>query len=291
MSAPAYFVFNVTAIHDPEGMLPYQEKVLETVTTHKGTLIVGGGEVETVEGPAAQGKFFVVRFDSMEAAKAWYHSPAYQSIIGYRHAAATGQATLLAGLLFDQSIEKRITMKTLVVVSHPTPEQSVAIKALQQVAEGMDSVSVRHLDQLYSSDIGHFDIAAEQQAHEAADRIIYLYPTHWFNTTPMLKAYLNQVWTYGWAFGPNGTALQGKELQIVTTAGATEFTYSQEGLIRSTMDEVLSPMKASALYVGMKYNAPLAFYSAMGLNGEQLELIKRGFAERLQAPLGAIAQA
>jgi glutathione-regulated potassium-efflux system ancillary protein KefF len=181
-------------------------------------------------------------------------------------------------------------MKTLVVISHPTPEQSVAIKALQQVAEGTDSVTVRHLDTLYGKDIDNFDVAAEQQAHEAADRIVFLYPTHWFNTTPMLKAYLNQVWTYGWAFGPNGTALKDKELQIVTTAGATEFTYSPEGLIHSTMDEVLSPMKASALYVGMKYNAPLAFYGAMGLVDEQLDRMKQSFAQCLQAPLASVAQ-
>jgi glutathione-regulated potassium-efflux system ancillary protein KefF len=179
-------------------------------------------------------------------------------------------------------------MKTLVVISHPTPDQSVAIKALQQVAEGMDSVTVRHLDMLYGSDSGNFDVVAEQQAHEAADRIVYLYPTHWFNTTPMLKAYLNQVWTYGWAFGPNATALKDKELQIVTTAGASEFTYSAEGLIRTTMNEVLSPMKASALYVGMKYNQPQAFYSAMGQDQQQLDRMKQLFAERLQAPLGSV---
>ena len=181
-------------------------------------------------------------------------------------------------------------MKTLVIVSHPTPQQSVAIKALQQVAEAHDKVTVRHLDQLYGTDSNAFDIAAEQQAHEAADRIIYLYPTHWFNTTPMLKAYLNQVWTYGWAFGPEGKALQGKELQIVTTAGASEFTYSHAGLIESTMDEVLSPMKASALYVGMKYRAPLAFYSAMGLDEASLDAMRSRFAANLRAPLARLAQ-
>lgn len=182
-------------------------------------------------------------------------------------------------------------MKTLVVVSHPYPDQSVAIKALQQVAEGMENVTVRHLESLYGNDISSIDPVVEQRAHDAADRIVYLYPTHWFNTTPMLKAYLNEVWKYGWAFGPNGTALKNKELQIVTTAGASEFTYSEEGLIRSTMNDVLTSMKASALYVGMLYNAPLAFYNAMGLAEEQLTAMKQAFAERLHAPLGSIAQA
>jgi len=61
-------------------------------------VLVGGGEVETVEGAAAQGVFFILRFDSAADAKAWYQSAEYQAIIGHRHASASCQAILLAGL-------------------------------------------------------------------------------------------------------------------------------------------------------------------------------------------------
>jgi len=98
MSQPAYFLFNVTAVHNPEGMKPYQAKVLDTITAHHGSVLVGGGEVETVEGVAAQGVFFILRFDSAADAKAWYQSAEYQAIIGHRHASASCQAILLAGL-------------------------------------------------------------------------------------------------------------------------------------------------------------------------------------------------
>lgn len=172
-------------------------------------------------------------------------------------------------------------MKTLVIVSHPYPDQSVATKALQQIAENTPNVTVRNLESLYGSDINGFDVAAEQKAHEEADRIVYLFPIHWFNLTPMLKAYLNKVWSYGWAFGPNGTALKNKEMQVVATAGASEHTYSAEGMIRSSMDEVLTPMKASAYYVGMKYNKPLAFYEAMGANEETISALQKTFTEWL----------
>lgn len=97
MNTPAYFVFNVTAIHDPQGMLPYQAAVLETISAHHGSVLVGGGAVDSVEGESV-GKYFIVRFDSMAAARAWYVSPAYQHIIGHRHASASCQAVLLAGL-------------------------------------------------------------------------------------------------------------------------------------------------------------------------------------------------
>lgn len=180
-------------------------------------------------------------------------------------------------------------MKTLIIVSHPTPQNSVAINALIREAQQFSDTEIRHLDQLYGADTTDFDIAAEQKAHEAADNIIYMYPTHWFNTTPAMKAYLNQVWTYGWAFGPGGEALKGKSFRIVTTAGASEFTYSAQGLIRSSMEEVLTPMKASALYVGMVYEPALAFYSAMGLNEPQLEDIRQRFSALLRETNGASA--
>jgi glutathione-regulated potassium-efflux system ancillary protein KefF len=181
-------------------------------------------------------------------------------------------------------------VKTLVIVSHPTPDQSKTILALQQTAEKASDVTVRNIESLYGSDLNGFDIAAEQQAHEEADRIVYLFPIHWFNLTPMLKAYLNQVWSYGWAFGPNGQALKGKQMQVVVSAGATEFTYSSEGLIHSTMNEVLTPMKASAHYVGMDYLSPLAFYSAMGVSEETLKGFIDRFAECLAKPLASAAK-
>lgn len=182
-------------------------------------------------------------------------------------------------------------MKTLVIVSHPYPEQSHAIKALQAAAEQSENVTVRNLESLYGDNMAAFDVAAEQRAAEAADRIVFLFPIHWFNLTPMLKAYLNQVWSYGWAFGPNGTALKDKEMQLVVTAGATEFTYSHAGVISSTMDEVLTPMKASAYYIGMKYNQPLTFFEAMGLSAQTLAKVAEQFTQRLNVPLGAILQA
>jgi glutathione-regulated potassium-efflux system ancillary protein KefF len=175
-------------------------------------------------------------------------------------------------------------MKTLVVVSHPYPEQSTAIKALQAAAEQCEGVTVRNLEQLYGADIDAFDVAAEQGAAEAAERIVFLFPIHWFNLTPMLKAYLNQVWRYGWAFGPDGNALRDKQMQLVVTAGASAHTYSAAGLIHSSMEEVLTPLKASALYVGMHYLPPLAFYEAMGRDATTLDRFAERFISCLSLP-------
>ena len=175
-------------------------------------------------------------------------------------------------------------MKTLLIVSHPYPEQSQVIQALQQTAASLPNVTVRNLETLYGHDTTAFDVAAEQQAHEGVERVVYLFPIHWFNLTPMLKAYLNQVWSYGWAFGPEGHALRGKQMQVVVSAGATAHTYSAAGLIQSTVQEVLTPMKASALYVGMSYAEPLAFYEAMGASADKLAQFEQALLACLSAP-------
>lgn len=174
-------------------------------------------------------------------------------------------------------------MKTLVITSHPYPDQSRVIKALQETAGELPDVAVRNLESLYGQNLSGFDLAAEQKAHEAAERIIYMFPIHWFNLTPMLKAYLNEVWAYGWAFGPQGQALQGKTMQVVVSTGATQHTLSHQGLVQSTIEEVLTPMKASALYVGMSYLPPLAFHEALGASQKKIEGFQQRFAETLAA--------
>ncbi|QMV15916.1 NAD(P)H-dependent oxidoreductase [Vibrio spartinae] len=174
-------------------------------------------------------------------------------------------------------------MKTLVIVSHPYAEQSTVIKALEQVALDTAAVTVRNLDTIYGKNVSQFDLATEQAAYEGMDRVVYMFPIHWFNITPMLKAYLNEVWTYGWAFGPEGKALQGKEMLIVTCTGANETTYSSTGRVQSTIKEVLTPMKASALYVGMTFIEPLAFHEAMDITPQKLTSFQSQLAQRLLA--------
>jgi uncharacterized protein (DUF1330 family) len=39
----------------------------------------------------------IAEFDSVEAARGWYHSPAYQAVVNLRHAAAASNAVIIAG--------------------------------------------------------------------------------------------------------------------------------------------------------------------------------------------------
>ncbi|STZ75428.1 NAD(P)H-dependent oxidoreductase [Bergeriella denitrificans] len=178
-------------------------------------------------------------------------------------------------------------MNTLLVVSHPNFAQSRVIKALAEAAAQVGNIEIRNIDEMYGSDFAAIDVAAEQAAHERADRVVYMFPIHWFNLTPMLKAYMNSVWAYGWAFGEGGFAFAGKEFQIIVGAGSADTTYRHEGLVRYTGAEVLAPLEASAYYTSFTYNEPLFFTSSNQVSDEGLKEWQRAVTERLQSPLGS----
>ncbi len=61
------------------------------------TPLVIYGSVEALEGEAPDG-VVMMQFPTMEAAKAWYHSPAYQASLPYRKKAADYRVFIVEGL-------------------------------------------------------------------------------------------------------------------------------------------------------------------------------------------------
>ncbi len=183
------------------------------------------------------------------------------------------QFILCACLLF--SLNNAIAqVKTLVIVSHPYPERSIFIKALESAAQSVEGVEVRNLERIYGFDSSKIDGKKERAITQNVKRIVFLFPTHWFNITPMMKAYLNETW------GNVGPGLwAGKEMLIVSTAAGGRETYGKNGRVGVELSDVFLPMKASALHCGMTYLAPLVFEN---VRVEKIENYKKALIERLK---------
>ncbi|TNH02469.1 flavodoxin family protein [Testudinibacter sp. TR-2022] len=187
-------------------------------------------------------------------------------------AAATGGVLFATGSKTAQAAPPQTHIKTLVIVSHPYPERSVLTKGLQAAAESVAGVTVRNLETIYGFDTRAINGDEERRITREHDRIVFVFPTHWFNIPPMMKAYLNDTW------GSVGPGLwQGKEMLVVSTAAGGSSTYGQNGRIGVPLAEVFLPMKASALHAGMTYLPPLVFESAGSgrLPEYQQQLIER----------------
>jgi len=172
----------------------------------------------------------------------------------------------------------------VVIAAHPALEHSrVARRLLQAVAPaaeaGSGHIDVRDLYALYPD---YFvDVAAEQAALQAARLVVWLQPIHWYSMPPLLKLWLDEVFAFGWAYGPGGTALRGKDLWLVASTGGPETSYHPAGYNRYFFDAYLPPYEQTARLTGMRWLPPLVLHGAHRADEAALAGHAQVFAQRL----------
>jgi uncharacterized protein (DUF1330 family) len=96
MTAYALIELEITSM---DGIGPYMAAVSDSVTSHGGKYLVRAGHTEVVEGGLGDYPVKVVlEFPSMDAAKNWYNSAAYQAILPHRLANAKGNFVWAEGV-------------------------------------------------------------------------------------------------------------------------------------------------------------------------------------------------
>lgn len=93
----AYIVFIKEREHDAAAMAEYGGKAGKSMAGHPGKPLAFYGAIETLEGPEAAGAV-ILEFPDMDAARAWYNSPAYQDARQHRFQGADYRVVLTQGL-------------------------------------------------------------------------------------------------------------------------------------------------------------------------------------------------
>lgn len=122
-------------------------------------------------------------------------------------------------------------MNVLVINGHPDLKKSFAN------AEILKHFSQRTPWQIVHAKDFAGDINAEQQRLLNADLVIVQFPLYWSAFPSVLKEWIDQVFTYGFAFGPDGSQLKGKKLLFSITAGATAESYTPTGFNFMPLEE------------------------------------------------------
>jgi len=178
-----------------------------------------------------------------------------------------------------------IEADVLVIVAHPELEQSRANRRLLNAARELQSKSapgrlaVRDLYALYPDYL--IDIAAEQAALKAARLVVWQQPIRWYSMPPLLKLWLDDVLTFGWAYGPDGNALRGKDLWLVASTGGPEDSYRPDSYNRYFFDAFLPPYEQTAALCGMRFLPPLVFHGAHKASEAELAAHAETYAQRL----------
>jgi glutathione-regulated potassium-efflux system ancillary protein KefF len=149
----------------------------------------------------------------------------------------------------------------LVIAAHPTLEQSrVNRKLLRAALKAHARVEVRDLYALYPDYL--IDIAAEQARLAAARLVVWQHPIHWYGMTPLMKLWVDEVLAFGWAYGPGGQALKGKDLWLVASTGGPHDSYRPDSYNRYFFDAFLPPYEQTAALCGMRFIPPLLIHGA-----------------------------
>jgi uncharacterized protein (DUF1330 family) len=89
----AYFIAHYV-VNNPELYREYQFAAAATIQAAGGEMVAFDVAAETIEGTPPGSHTVIIKFESTEAAKAWYESPEYQAVVGKRLAATQGFAII-----------------------------------------------------------------------------------------------------------------------------------------------------------------------------------------------------
>lgn len=150
-------------------------------------------------------------------------------------------------------------MKILVLTAHPDLSSSRINRAWYQALMQSPGVTARDLTAV-GGPMMTFDRRDEQALLLAHDRIVFQFPFYWYSSPPVLKAWMDAVLSYGFAYGPGGDKLKGREFLCLVSTGGPESSYHAGGYNSFSMDEFLKPFQQTANLTGMTYLRPFVFH-------------------------------
>jgi glutathione-regulated potassium-efflux system ancillary protein KefF len=164
------------------------------------------------------------------------------------------------------------------IYAHPHAERSLANRELLKSLDDLSFVDRRSLYDLYPD----FDIDAdaERKRLQKVDLIVLQHPIYWYSMPPLMKLWIDEVFTVGWAYGKCGTALRGKRMQWVVTTGGDTCAYAADGSHGHPFEAFVAPFSQTARFCGMEWLEPIVVHDAHA-NQAEVTAAGRRYRERL----------
>lgn len=153
-----------------------------------------------------------------------------------------------------------INKKVLILFAHPSQHRSEVNAPLFKEAQNIKGVTCVDLYGEYPR--FNINIDREQQRLREHDVVIFQFPLYWYSTPSILKEWQDLVLEYGFAYGTDGTELQGKTMLCILSAGGKEEAYKAEGYNHFTIRQLLAPIEQMSALTGMNYVAPFAMFGS-----------------------------
>lgn len=171
--------------------------------------------------------------------------------------------------------------RILILYAHPATHRSRVNHVLAQAVRDIPNVHLHDLYETYPD--FHIDVRHEQALLRDADLVVFQHPIYWYSMPSLMKEWVDAVLEHGWAYGPGGTALQGKSYWLVASTGGPESSYSGSGYNTRTFSDFLPPFRQTAQLCGMRWLAPLVLFGAHQADQASLKAHAEIYAGRLSS--------
>lgn len=152
-------------------------------------------------------------------------------------------------------------MPPILNVFHPDLSRSRVTSAWARAAERQGAI-VRLIGESW-------DVPEEQAAAEGADALIFIHPFHWYSGPWILKRWIDEVLSYGWAYG-GPDRLAGKRWVHAISVGAPESEYGRTGSRVYEVKEFLRPFERTAAFCRADWQRPFLSHGSGIASAEQI---------------------
>lgn len=139
----------------------------------------------------------------------------------------------------------------LLISGHPDLSRSVANSQILKQLQHCSQIKIHRLDEVYPN--YRIDVQAEQALLTQADIIVLQFPLYWSTYPALMKLWFDEVFTYNFAFGPEGDKLKNKKVILSITCGATENSYQPGEFnflpLEQYLQAAVHPIKAAQMEI------------------------------------------
>jgi glutathione-regulated potassium-efflux system ancillary protein KefF len=169
--------------------------------------------------------------------------------------------------------------RILVLYAHSAQHTSHVNRHLAQAAQTLPNVRLHDLYESYPD--FYIDVAHEQTLLANADLVVFQHPIQWYSMPSLLKEWIDVVLEQGWAYGPGGNALQGKDYWLVCTTGGSAESYQENGQHEHTFSAFLPQFEQTARLCGMRWLAPYIVHGARQIDDASIAAYVADYRARL----------
>ncbi len=159
--------------------------------------------------------------------------------------------------------------RILIQFAHPALQKSRVNRKLIAALQGLEDVTINDLYEEYPD--FSVNVKREQELLLSHDIIVFQHPFYWYSSPALLKEWEDLVLQYGFAYGAQGTQLNGKWVLTAITTGGPKSAYRREGNNYFTIRELLRPFEQTVRLCGMVYLPPFVVSGTLAMkNAEEV---------------------